>query len=473
MPAPTLAAPSSAQLRLPTQARARYAAAEVGLNAAETALRLYLLKFYTDGQGLAPSLAGVAFALGLLWDALLDPLMGAFSDRTAHRFGGRRSWILVGAALLAAGLLAVFMPPALTSQTAMFAWLVFAGCLLNTGLTVVYVPYLATCNEMTDVPHERSVLFGWRFAAANVGAVIAVAVPIALAGTTTGTVGAMPMTSAIIATLVLVGACVTWTVTRPRSTRVRIPDPMPVLRGLLDAARNRTFLPLLLAYVIASAGVGVNATTALYYYGYCLRLSDVQVQSLIAVFLVAFTAALPLWLAWARRAGKLIPLVVGAATVGVSITTLYLLLPAGNFVYPLLFGAIGIGSLVGSVALIDSILTDVVDHDTVCTGQVRAGVFFGVWRFAQKLARAAAVGATGLVLDFSGFRPNETQTPAAEWAITLLFGPGVGLFFLGAAVVLWRYRFTAQKQAQVQRILSRRQRRIATADRTAVRSGIN
>ena len=263
----------------------------MGLNAAETALRLYLLKFYTDGQGLAPGLAGVAFALGLLWDALLDPLMGAFSDRTAHRFGGRRSWILVGAALLATGLLAVFVPPTLTSQAAMFAWLVFAGCLLNTGLTVVYVPYLATCNEMTDIPHERSVLFGWRFAAANVGAVIAVALPITLVGTTTGTVGAMPITSAIIAALVLVGAGVTWTVTRPRNTRVRVPDPTPVLRGLLDAARNRTFLPLLLAYVIASAGVGVNATTALYYYGYCLRLSDVQVQSLIAVFLVAFTAA--------------------------------------------------------------------------------------------------------------------------------------------------------------------------------------
>jgi GPH family glycoside/pentoside/hexuronide:cation symporter len=445
----------SAPPRLPIHTQARYAAAEVGLNAAETALRLYLLKYYTDGQGLAPSLAGIAFALGLLWDALIDPLMGVLSDRTAHRFGGRRFWILVGAGLLAVGLLAVFVPPALSSQEAKFAWLVGAGCLLNTGLTVVYVPYLATCNEMTEIPHERSVLFGWRFAAANVGAVVAVALPILFAGTQQGTVAAIPSTSVAIALIVLAGAAITWSTTRPR--HVRPPPPRaPVLRGLLSTMRNRAFLPLLTAYVIASAGVGVNATTALYYYGYCLRLSDQQVQTLIAVFLVAFTLGLPLWLSCARRAGKLQPLVRGAAAVGASITTLYLLLPAGNFVYPLLFGAVGIGTLVGCVALIDSILTDVVDHDTVHTRAVRAGAFFGVWRFAQKVARAAAVGATGLVLDLAGFQPNQTQTPTAEWAITLLFGPGVGLFFLAAAAVLARYRFDATKQAQVQRILARR-----------------
>ena len=149
----------------------------------------------------------------------------------------------------------------------------------------------------------------------------------------------------------------------------------------------------------------------------------------------------------------------GATFVGASIATLYLVLPAGNFVLPLVFGALGIGSMVGCVALLDSMLTDVVDHDSITTGKSRGGAFFGVWRFAQKVARAAAVGATGLVLDRAGFVPNQPQTPTATWAITLLFGPGVGLFFLAAAWILARYRFDAGKQAQVQRILARRQAR--------------
>ena len=36
---------------------------------------------------------------------------------------------------------------------------------------------------------------------------------------------------------------------------------------------------------------------------------------------------------------------------------------------------------------------------------------------------------------------------------------GVGAFFLGAAWLLWRYRFDERKQAQVRRLLRRRELR--------------
>lgn len=470
MPAPE----RSRHAHLTLGMQARYASAEVGLNAAETALRIYLLKFYTDAQGLSPRLAGVAFALGLLWDAFVDPVMGVVSDRTAHRFGGRRVWILIGAALLAVGLIGVFTPPPLHSTWSKFTWLLIAGCLLNTGLTVVYVPYLATCNEMTDEPHQRSVLFAWRYGASNLGACVAVGLPLALALAFGGnTVHTMAGTSVGIAGIVLVGAWITWTVAKPWPGFVRTPPSSgagaPSWVGeLLQAATSRTFRPLLLAYVVASVGVGLNATTALYYYGDCLRLSDQQTQILLGVFLLSFTVGLPLWLRWSKRAGKLMPLVCGAVLVGSANAALYLSLPPGSFVAALLLGGVGVGLLVGCVALIDSLLTDVVDHDTIRHGKSRGGSFFGVWRFAQKVARAVAVGATGVALDVAGFVPNQPQTPTATWAITLLFGPGVGVMFLVASWILSRYRFDAKKQAQVQRILARRlERRTARCAPTA------
>ena len=114
---------------------------------------------------------------------------------------------------------------------------------------------------------------------------------------------------------------------------------------------------------------------------------------------------------------------------------------------------------IGCIVLIDSLLTDVIDHDCIQTGVRRSGVFFGVWRFASKLARAAAIGGTGLVLDMIGFVPNEAQSDDVRRALSILFGPGVGVFFLGAGLLLARYRFTDDKQRQVQRILARRQRR--------------
>ena len=453
-PAPLASAP------LPRRVQIAYATAEFGLNAAETALRLYLLKFYTDAQGLDAKLAGLAFALGLLWDAIIDPLMGVLSDRTAHRFGGRRFWLLIGAVLIAGGLMAVFAPPPMQGSSAKFTWLIFAGCLLNTGMSVVYVPYLAMSNEMTDDPYQRSVLFAWRFAAANLGAVLAVGLPVAVAGEGTRTVDAMSTVAALIAAVVCAGACVTWTATKPHHRSAPAPREAHVFGDLLAAARNRAFQPLLLAYVVASAGVGINATTALHYYEYCLKLTDRQTQTLIATFLGAFTVGLPLWMAWSKRAGKLFPLALGATICAVANALLYLLLPPGNFVYPLILGGIGIGSLVGCVALLDSMLTDVVDHDSIGARRARGGAFFGVWRFAQKVARAIAAGGTGWVLHASGFEPNQEQTETTKHALTWLFGPGVGFFFMGTAVILWRYRFDARKQAQVQRILARRAARV-------------
>lgn len=106
--------------------------------------------------------------------------------------------------------------------------------------------------------------------------------------------------------------------------------------------------------------------------------------------------------------------------------------------------------------LIDAQLTDVIDHDQVRSGQLRSGLYFGVWRFASKLARAVAIALTGHVLEGIGFVPNQPQGTYVAWMLALLFGPGVGTFFVLAGWILWRYRFGEGEQAQVRRILERR-----------------
>ena len=51
---------------------------------------------------------------------------------------------------------------------------------------------------------------------------------------------------------------------------------------------------------------------------------------------------------------------------------------------------------------------------------------------------------------------GHAMLPVVRNAIAWIFGPGVGVWFAAAAVVLFRYRFGDEKQAQVQRILRRR-----------------
>ncbi|MBL8900464.1 MAG: MFS transporter [Planctomycetes bacterium] len=444
-----------------------YAYADLGVNVVEVVARLYLLIFYTDVVGLRPSLAGLAVALGLVWDAVTDPVMGVVSDRLRHRFGGRRCFVLVGSFFLAAGLVLLFSPPALATQGARFAWLLGAYVFLNSGLTVMAIPHTAMSAELSEDPHARSVLFGWRFAFANVGALLAAALPVLLSAKPpsdpgrggAGGIDALPQFAWITALLIVLGGISVWFSTRGIAPPPLASVPRLQWRAFLSPLANPAFRPLVAGYVVAMLGVGVNAAVALFYYGRHLELGDQQIQTLLVTFLGVWTLSLLFWVWISRRVGKLRPLARGATVLGASICVLYLVLPPGNFVLPLVLGGIGIGFLFGSTLLIDSLLTDVIDLDRLRTGEQRAGIYFGFWRFAAKLARAFSLLTTGLVLDLVGFDPEAAPTEELRWALRLLFGPGVGCFFLAAGLILLRYRFSDAKQRQVRRLLDRREQR--------------
>ena len=444
-----------------------YATAESGINTVETVLRLYLLAFYTDRIGLDADLAANAAALAIVWDAITDPVMGVISDRTLHRFGGRRGYLPAGGVLLALGVLAVFFPPALDGQGAKFAWLLGSYCFLNTGMTVLSVPYMAMAGELTEDPHERVVLFGARFAFANVGALLAAVLPLAMLGL--GVVGpggsTTPTMALCAAVLVVLTALASWRATA-NVRFVAAPSRRSATwrEAFLAPFGNPVFRPLLLAYVLAYLGIGVNGACFLYYYDHVLGFAEPDRQVVLGTFLLVFTTAILGWVKLSKRFGKRRPLLVGASVLAVGNTLLYTLAPPGAFWFVLVAGGVGLAFFVGAVVLIDTMLTDVLDHDLLRHRQLRSGAFFGVWRFASKVARALSVYIVGQALAAAGFvAASAQQPPAVRTALSWLFGPGVGLLFLASVFVLWRWRFRDREQARVRALLGRRERREAAA----------
>jgi GPH family glycoside/pentoside/hexuronide:cation symporter len=270
----------------------------------------------------------------------------------------------------------------------------------------------------------------------------------------------MPEVSAVTAVLVVATALCSWRATRGIAFLL---PPLPresFAAAFVVPLRNPAFRPLLLAYVVANLGIGVNAATFFYYYEHVLELSEAATLNVLAVFVLVFTGSILGWISLARKWGKRRPLVVGATVLGIGTTLLYVLVPVGGYAWVMAFGAVGLGSFVGCIVLIDAMLTDVLDHEHLRSGSMRSGAFFGVWRFASKLVRALSVVTVGVVIDLAGFvEQGDVQPQAVDTVLVVLFGPVVGVLFLITAVILWCYRYRDREHARVRHLLARRAER--------------
>jgi GPH family glycoside/pentoside/hexuronide:cation symporter len=157
---------------------------------------------------------------------------------------------------------------------------------------------------------------------------------------------------------------------------------------------------------------------------------------------------------------------------GLGTSIVYPLLPPGELVGPVLWGIVG-GLLVGSVFLLDATVADVVDFDEAVGGVHREGLYFGVWRMGSKIARAAGLALTGVLLDVIGFVGGATvQTEAAGFGLAIAFGPVVGTLFTLSAIVWLCVPLNADLQRRVRKVVGWRRSRVSRRERLEGRNEI-
>ena len=119
----------------------------------------FVLFFYAQVVGLHGLLIGVAIATIIVFDTVVDPWIGALSDRLANaRFGRRHTLMFSAIVPFVVGIAAVFAPPAGMSQGGILAWLLGSGLLARCGISFWTVPAYALGGELSADPAERRVI---------------------------------------------------------------------------------------------------------------------------------------------------------------------------------------------------------------------------------------------------------------------------------------------------------------------------
>jgi GPH family glycoside/pentoside/hexuronide:cation symporter len=439
-----------------------YGAGDVGNATVNSAIQFFLLFFYTDGALIAPALASSALLIGKIWDAVNDPLFGWISDRTASRFGKRRVYMIFGALPLAVSIVLLWRVPAGLPDVAIFAWIAATFIFYDTMNTVTSVPYYALTAELTEDYDERSSLTAYRMVLGVPAYLVGAALTPAIAGlfaTKREGYEAVGLLYAVIAAAAL------WIAAagiRERKAISQSRSQTPPLRAFGATLRNRPFVRLIVAYLIANVAFALTQTLMAYFVTYQLRMED-QVPLVMGLLLVTIGIFLFPWKMLSERWSKGPAYALGLAIVGLAVALTFFLPHEPT---PLIYLVAVVAGVGFSAQWIFpwAMVPDVVEVDQLETGEHRGGMYYGVWGFTSKLTAALGVALSGWVLQIFGYVPNVEQTVSTLFGIRLFFGP-VPLLILAVALplLIW-YPITRESHAALRARLAQAEAAPAAED---------
>ncbi|RJS94476.1 MFS transporter [Salinisphaera sp. Q1T1-3] len=407
-------------------------------------LTVFLPPFYSQMPGLNTGIVGVMIFAARLFDVLTDPAIGTASDRTRLRLGRRRPYIAAGTPILMLAAWFLFVPGEKASAAYLLIWSIVAYL----GWTLIYLPYTTMGAEMSADYDERTRITAWREGFFVLGTMVAIMLPAGVAKIAGGqAAGLMAIAGFLIVALPIAVALYIWRVPEPSGTASRVPWSESV--RLLTS--NRPFRRLLIAYLLNGAANGLPAALFLFFVQSILGASHATAGMFLAIYFLSGVAGLPVWFwigkHWSKHR-------LWCASMGfvaaVFIFTVTLSDSTYGYIGYTLICILG-GSCLGvDQATAASIQADVIDEDTAAGGDGRAGLYFGLWGMATKLAFTLALGIAYPVLWLAGFDAGQDNDATARWTLVALYGLLPVIIKLGVIRLMWDFPLDRDRHAELQ-----------------------
>lgn len=423
------------------------------------AMALFGLFFMTSVLGVSPALAGTILLVARIYDGVIDPLIGAVSDRTRHRWGPRRIYLLIGALGLGLSFALFFNLGRIGFGEVSAAFMVTAALLLySTAYSIFAIPYLAMPPEMAPDYQSRTRLMSYR-------------VGFLLAGVLAGSAGApmlvkwaggdqagyevMGITLGIAATVL--GLVVFWGAARlpqspvpPRAAEVNVlallASPFTDMAKVLS---NAPFGVLTAVKLCQLAVLSTVLACSPYFFSLVLKVDQNVIGQYYLAFGLAGLASVPLYRAVIGRLGKRTAYLGLIALYGLGLASWYLWQPGEPqglfYARAIVIGSLSTGTLLCALAM----LPDTMEYDRLVSGQSREGTMSGAFTFVENVAGALGPFLIGLMLEANGLvrgaGPQVAQPAAVLEAIKLGVSLVPAAFCVVAMVLLLRYRLTAER----------------------------
>jgi glycoside/pentoside/hexuronide:cation symporter, GPH family len=446
------------QSRVSAGEKVGYALGDIATNFFFQSMILYQTRFYTDTVGLSAVAVGTMFLVLRLGDALLDPIIGALSDRTQSRWGKFRPWILGTAVPFGVVFWLVYVTPDFgPAGKLVYAYITYS--LVMILYSANNTPYSALMGVMTPDASERSSIAGYRFVGALVGQFFIQALPLPLVAKIGGGDSARgwAVTMAIFGALIVLFNLITFAVTRERVQP--LPGQKPSLReDLKNVFSSRPWVVMFVLTLLVFTMLVVRGSSLNYLFTYYLDVSSIR--TILDTFGLGASAGAPSgWNGVLDSLGLLVRPDGGNATAvgvslffvlgtlvqiagivaskpladrfgkkavfiaGASVTTLATVLVffAGPTQVGLVFWlnilwSVGWGP---TIPLLWVMIADVADHSEWLTGRRATGFMFAGILFALKAGLSLGGALSAWIVNAYGYVPNVAQSGTALLGIRL------------------------------------------------------
>jgi GPH family glycoside/pentoside/hexuronide:cation symporter len=469
---------------------------------------LFQLNFYTDVFGLSANAAAAILLWPRLWDAVFDPIMGIWADRTNTRWGKFRPWVLWTSLPWAIVMVLAYTTPDGWSMGMMIAYAGITNTILMTLYSMNNMPYSALGGVMTSDLNERTKLNSYRFVSVNIAQFI-------VGGFTLPLVAKFAeghdrqhgwqVTMTIWAVLCFVLFLVTFFTTKERVRPVAVVQASPK-QDFLDLLKNSPWIALV-AYTVFNfamlayrGGAHYNyyhhfadkaamfdfveklglttpdlakGSGALEWLGYIVHgtretaansnVADVFNSILNMAGFATTIVVIMLSAGFSARFGKKAVIFTGFALGALNSFAYYLIAP-DNTMGMLILAVMGSVVYAPTIAVAWAMYADAADYSEWQTGRRFTGMVFATIGFSLK--SGLALGSAIFLWLMAGLFDYDTRLPAAPNAVqgylvsSSIF---VGLFFAGGALSIAFCKLNKATTLQMAAELAARRAKAGTA----------
>lgn len=365
-------------------------------------------KFYTDVLHISPAKIAVLILVARLWDAINDPMWGAFIDSRKPTKNGRfRPYIFWFSIPLAVSAVLMFtvIPGLNEAKYLLYAYITYI--LYGMMYTAVNIPYGSLASVVTDDEKERSSLSMWRSIGAGVGGLPGTILLPMLIYTTTysgdGTkIQTLDGTRLTIGVLILAVISVAVYFGHFKLTKERIAPPRRrksdynAFKTIVDLAKNRAFIMLCLASMLLIAFQFYYQSTYTYLFADYYHSAGLYSMITVCTYL-PMAMLIPVMNRLIDRFGKKELCAAGMFFAAVVSFILFFMKTDSPYIFLAFTFLSGIGQTF-FVLEVWALVMDVIDYHEIRTHRREEGTAYSLFTFTRKLGQTlAGVGLNALL----------------------------------------------------------------------------